>query len=122
MIKAYNRRAEQKRIHRRIRRRVSGTGDRPRLTIYRGLHNIYAQAIDDTASKTLASASTLEKDGRKAFKGMANAKAAEWVGGRIAERLMQAGIDQVVFDRSGYRYLGRVKVLADAARKKGLKF
>ena len=105
-------------VHRRIRRKVQGTGARPRLTIYRSLNHIYAQIIDDEQGRTLASASTTEKDLRGATGG--NLEAAQRVGRAIAERALARGLGQVVFDRGGYRYHGRVKALVDAAREAGL--
>jgi large subunit ribosomal protein L18 len=112
-------RAEVRRaVHSRIRRKVSGTTERPRLAIYRSLNHIYAQVIDDEQRKTLASASTTEKDLRGGTGG--NIEAAERVGRTIAERALAAGVSSVVFDRGGYLYHGRVKALTDAARKGGL--
>ncbi len=105
-------------VHKRIRRKVSGSAERPRLTIYRSLSHIYAQIIDDERGQTLVSASTTEKDLRGATGG--NVEAAERVGRAIAERATAKGISNVVFDRGGYRYHGRVKALADAAREAGL--
>ncbi len=106
----------------RIRGRVSGTPERPRLTIYKSLKRIYVQAIDDTKGLTLASASSLEKELRDAVKNGANIDAAKAVGARIAARLKEQGITAVVFDRNGYVYHGRVKALADSAREAGLQF
>ena len=112
-------RAEVRRaVHRRIRKKVAGTAARPRLAIYRSLNHIYAQVIDDERGRTLASASTTEKDLRGASGG--NIEAAERVGRAIAERAISAGISSVVFDRGGYVYHGRVKALTDAAREAGL--
>jgi large subunit ribosomal protein L18 len=112
-------RAEVRRaVHKRIRRKVSGSAERPRLTIYRSLNHIYAQIIDDEQGRTLASASTTEKDLRGQTGG--NIEAATRVGRAIAERALSSGIQSVVFDRGGYRYHGRVKALADAAREAGL--
>jgi large subunit ribosomal protein L18 len=105
-------------IHKRIRRKVRGTTERPRLAIYRSLNHIYAQVIDDERGQTLASASTTEKDLRGATGG--NIEAAERIGKTIAERAQAAGISQVVFDRGGYLYHGRIKALTDAARTAGL--
>ncbi|HVG32265.1 MAG TPA: 50S ribosomal protein L18 [Pyrinomonadaceae bacterium] len=105
-------------VHRRIRRKVQGSTARPRLAIYRSLNHIYAQVIDDEQGRTLASASTTEKDLKGATGG--NVEAAERVGRTIAERAQAAGISQVVFDRGGYLYHGRVKALTDAARAAGL--
>ena len=112
-------RAEVRRaVHRRIRKKVAGTAERPRLAIYRSLNHIYAQVIDDERGRTLASASTTEKDLRGASGG--NIEAAERVGRAIAERALSAGISSVVFDRGGYVYHGRVKALREAAREAGL--
>ena len=109
--------ARQKR-HRRLRSRISGTADRPRLAVYRSLNQIYAQVIDDRSGRTLAAASSLEAKDSKAKK----AEAAKAVGEKIAEKAKAAGIQEVIFDRGGYRYHGRVKALADAARSNGLRF
>src|SRR5690349_10041264 len=105
-------------IHRRIRRKVAGSTDRPRLAIYRSLNHIYAQVIDDNRGQTLVSAATTEKDLRGKSGG--NVEAARRVGKAIAERALASGIKQVVFDRGGYLYHGRVKALSDAAREAGL--
>lgn len=105
-------------IHSRIRRKVRGNTERPRLAIYRSLNHIYAQVIDDRLGKTLVSASTTEKDLRGTSGG--NLDAARRVGATIAERALAKGIEQVVFDRGGYLYHGRVKALTDAARAAGL--
>jgi large subunit ribosomal protein L18 len=105
-------------IHQRIRRKVRGNTERPRLAIYRSLNHIYAQVIDDRHGKTLVSASTTEKDLRGASGG--NLDAARRIGQAIAERALAQGIEQVVFDRGGYLYHGRVKALTDAARAAGL--
>jgi large subunit ribosomal protein L18 len=113
-----NRAAVRNAVHRRIRRKVRGSTERPRLAVYRSLNHIYAQVIDDERGQTLASASTAEKDLRGQTGG--NIEAAERVGRTIAERAMAAGIEQVVFDRGGYLYHGRVKALTDAARAAGL--
>lgn len=105
-------------IHQRIRRKVKGSTDRPRLAIYRSLNHIYAQVIDDKQGQTLVSASTTEKDLRGDSGG--NLDAARRVGQAIAERAIAKGIEQVVFDRGGYLYHGRIKALTDAARSAGL--
>jgi len=105
-------------IHKRIRRKVRGNTERPRLAIYRSLNHIYAQVIDDRHGKTLVSASTTEKDLRGPTGG--NLDAARRIGQLIAERALAQGIEQVVFDRGGYLYHGRVKALTDAARAAGL--
>src|SRR5688572_12731462 len=113
-----NRAAVRNAVHRRIRRKVRGSTERPRLAVYRSLNHIYAQVIDDERGLTLASASTTEKDLRGGTGG--NIEAAERVGRTIAERALAAGIESVVFDRGGYLYHGRVKALTDAAREAGL--
>jgi len=105
-------------VHRRIRRKVSGTSEHPRLAIYRSLNHIYAQVIDDQNGVTLASASTTEKDLRGSSGG--NIDAAKRVGREIAERTLAKGISRIVFDRGGYLYHGRVKALTDAVREAGL--
>ena len=105
-------------VHGRIRRKVRGSTERPRLAVYRSLNHIYAQVIDDEKSQTLASASTTEKDLRGSSGG--NVAAAKRVGQAIAERALSAGIERVVFDRGGYLYHGRVRALTDAARAAGL--
>ena len=105
-------------IHSRIRRKVKGDTERPRLAIYRSLNHIYAQVIDDRLGKTLVSASTTEKDLRSGSGG--NLDAARRIGQTIAERALAKGIEQVVFDRGGYLYHGRIKALTDAARAAGL--
>ena len=104
--------------HRRIRGKISGTAERPRLSIFRSNKNIYAQLIDDVAGVTLASASTLDKEVSKGTK----TEQAVVVGKLVAERAVAKGISEVVFDRGGYLYHGRVKALADSARENGLKF
>ena len=122
MITATDRARERKRIHHRIRRKIEGTAERPRLAVFRSLDHIYAQVIDDLARSTLASASSVEKDVRGQLKSGGNIEAAKQVGRLLAERARAKGIDKVVFDRGGYIYHGRVKALADAARENGLKF
>ncbi|MFY7953397.1 MAG: 50S ribosomal protein L18 [Armatimonadaceae bacterium] len=107
--------------HRRIRKRVAGTPERPRLNVYRSLNHIYAQVVDDSSGQTLVSASTVDKDLRSGGNG-GNVAGAVAVGTLIAQRAKAAGIDQVVFDRGGYLYHGRIKALADAAREGGLDF
>ncbi len=119
MIQKIPRNQLRLRIHRRIRKKVRGTPERPRLAVFRSLRHIYAQVIDDTRGHTLAAASSLEK-GRTANGG--NVQGAREVGRLIAERALAKGIRKVVFDRGGYRYHGRVKALADAAREAGLEF
>jgi large subunit ribosomal protein L18 len=109
----------RQRIHKRIRARLRGTAERPRLAVYRSVAHIYAQLIDDNAGRTLVAASTVEKDGGARGGNVAAAKA---VGKLVAERAKERGIRAVVFDRGGYLYHGRVKALADAAREAGLEF
>jgi large subunit ribosomal protein L18 len=106
---------------RRVRKRVFGTAGRPRLTVFRSLKNIYAQLVDDTAGRTLAEASTMSKDLRGSVGYGGNASAAGAVGRLLAERALARGIKQAAFDRNGYKYHGRVKALAEAAREAGLK-
>ena len=110
--------AVRRAVHTRIRRRVRGTQERPRLAIFRSLNHIYAQVIDDERAVTIASASTVEKDLRGDSGG--NIDAAQRVGRAIAERAIAAGVEQVVFDRGGFRFHGRIKSLVDAAREAGL--
>ena len=109
--------------HIHVRRKVSGAAARPRLCVFRSGKHIYAQAIDDDAGRTLAAASTMDKTVRKELKSSpGNMESAKIVGQIIAQRLTQLGVDQVVFDRGGHHYHGRVKALADSAREAGLKF
>jgi large subunit ribosomal protein L18 len=110
------------RKHKRIRKKLAGTPDRPRLAVFRSLAQIYAQAIDDTTGNTIAAASTVEKDYRSGSKSGGNIPAAKVVGENIAKKLLEKGIENVVFDRGGFMYHGRVKALAEAAREAGLKF
>ena len=120
MIKQISKDDIRRRIHTRIRRKVKGSGERPRLAIFRSVSNIYAQVIDDRKGRTLVAASSIEKEpGLKTGGNVAGAKA---IGKLIAERAQAAGFKQVVFDRGGYLYHGRVKALADAAREAGLEF
>ncbi|MBV9404837.1 MAG: 50S ribosomal protein L18 [Acidobacteriaceae bacterium] len=114
-----SRNATRARIHKRIRRRASGSSERPRLAVFRSLNHIYAQVIDDQQGHTLVSASSIEKDVRG--KG-GNVEGAKLIGKLVAERAKDKGITKVVFDRGGYLYHGRVKALADAARQAGLEF
>ena len=116
MITQTKRNAIRQRIHERIRRKLAGTGERPRLNVYRSLNHIYAQVIDDQTGQTLVSASSI-----KAKTG-GNIAAAKVIGKAIADRAKAAGVTKVVFDRGGYKYHGRVKALADAAREAGLQF
>ena len=117
MIKRTDRKEGRAKRHRRVRVTVSGTSERPRLAVYRSLNHLYAQVIDDGAAKTMAAASTVELK----TKGNGMAEAAQ-VGKQIADKAKAAGVKQVVFDRGGFLYHGRVKALADAAREAGLEF
>jgi large subunit ribosomal protein L18 len=117
-----SRSAHRERIHRRVRQKVAGSPERPRLTVYRSLNQIYAQVIDDRAGTTLVSASSIDKETRKETKGGGNIATAKIIGKIVAERAIAAGITKVVFDRGGYKYHGRVQALANAAREAGLKF
>ena len=110
----------RQRVHRRIRRKLAGRGERPRLNVYRSLKHLYAQVIDDGQHKTLVSASSAEKN--SPVKNGGNLAGAKALGKLIAERAIAVGIKKVVFDRGGYIYHGRIKALADAAREAGLEF
>ncbi len=112
----------RKRRHTRVRGKVNGTPERPRLNVSRSIQHIYAQLIDDTTGQTLATASTVEKDLRTSLKSGGNVDAAKAIGKLIAERGQAKGITSVVFDRGGYKYHGRVQALADGAREGGLNF
>ncbi|MBZ2177443.1 MAG: 50S ribosomal protein L18 [Acidobacteria bacterium] len=118
MISKINKDAVRRRIHTRIRKRVEGTPQRPRLAVFRSIKHIYAQVIDDLAGVTLVAASSAEKD---ALDG-GNLAGAQAIGKLVAERAKEKGIEKVVFDRGGFLYHGRVKALADAARAAGLEF
>ena len=119
MIKRPDTRAQRMKRHSRVRSKISGTPERPRLSVFRSEKNIYAQIIDDVAGSTLVSASTVEKG----FEGSGgNVEAAKKIGALVAERALKKGIEEVVFDRGGYIYHGRVQALAEAAREAGLKF
>ena len=119
MIKPYNSRAQRLKRHRRVRKNISGTAERPRLNVFRSLNNIYAQIIDDTKGVTLVAASSLDK-GFDGYGG--NIEGAKKVGQLVAEKALAAGIKEVVFDRGGYVYHGRVAALAEGAREGGLVF
>ena len=122
MFKTRDRNADRIIRHARVRKKVSGTPERPRLSVYRSLNNIYAQIIDDSKGVTLAAASTQEKDMQAQLAETDKKGAAKLVGKLIAERATDAGIKQVVFDRGGYVYTGRVAELAAGAREAGLEF
>jgi large subunit ribosomal protein L18 len=116
-------RYRRQRAHLRVRARVAGTAERPRLAVFKSLKHIYAQVIDDQAGRTLAQASTLDGDVKAQIeKPGSNVDAAKAVGAAVADRAKAQGIEAVVFDRGGYIYHGKVKALADAAREKGLRF
>lgn len=117
-----NRAAARIRRHARVRKHISGTPERPRLSVFRSLTGIYAQVIDDEAGKTLVAASNIDAALREKSKGLKKVEQARLVGEAVAERAKEAGITSVVFDRGGFRYTGRVKALADAAREGGLQF
>jgi large subunit ribosomal protein L18 len=121
-VRRLSRDLHRRRVHQRVRMKVEGTPERPRLCVYRSLGHIYTQVIDDRSGKTLLSASSLDKEMKKQLKGGGNIAAAKMVGKAIAERAKAAGVVKVVFDRGGYKYHGRVKALADAAREAGLQF
>lgn len=112
----------RKKRQNRVRQKVNGTAERPRLNVYRSLKHIYAQLIDDNSGKTLVSASTVDPDIRTKISASGNADAARMVGELLGDRARENSIEQVVFDRGGYLYHGRVKALAEGAREKGLKF
>jgi len=116
------RKAARQRIHRRIRKKVAGTAQRPRLAVHFSGKHIYAQVIDDDVGCTMVAASTAERSSPGEAKGRANRAAAELIGKAIAERSLAKNLKRVVFDRGGFRYHGKVKALADAARAGGLKF
>ena len=118
MIPQIQRNVIRKRVHTRIRERIQGTSERPRLNVYRSLNHIYAQVIDDSKGRTLVSASTIADK----IKTGGNLAAAKEVGKLVAERAKEKGITKVVYDRGGYLYHGRVKALSDAAREAGLEF
>ena len=121
-VRKVSRDIHRRRIHRRVRVKVSGTAERPRLCVFRSSTHLYAQVIDDAAGRTLVAASSVDKEMRKQIQGGGNVAAAKIVGQAVAARARAKGIEKVVFDRGGYRYHGRVKALAEAAREAGLKF
>ena len=120
MTKLASRGAARRKRHDRIRLRLEGQAARPRLAVFRSLKHIYAQVIDDASGRTLATASTVEKEVRAS--GQTKSEEAKVVGRLVAERAKAAGVERVVFDRAGFRYHGRIKSLADAAREAGLEF
>lgn len=122
MAKKRTRAIARKRRHYRVRKTVIGTAERPRLNVYRSLNEIYVQVIDDDKGHTLASASTIDTELRKKTKGMTKKEQAKLVGETVAARAKKKGVKTVVFDRGGYKYIGRVAALAEGAREKGLQF
>lgn len=128
MIKKIDKNEERQRRHARVRkkvngvRKVSGTAERPRISVYRSLNHIYVQLIDDVKGVTLCSASTMEKDVRAEIKDMTKTDAAKVVGKKAAEKALAKGVKEAVFDRGGYLYTGRVQAVADGAREAGLNF
>ena len=122
MISPIDRSRERRRIHKRIRAKIYGSASRPRLCVFRSLKYVYAQIIDDSQGKTLAAASTVEKEIKGGLKSTDNLEASKLLGKTIAERAKAKGIETVVFDRGGYVYHGRIKAVAEAARESGLKF
>lgn len=122
MVAQKSRSEARLRRHKRVRKHVHGTSERPRLCVFRSLAEIYAQVIDDQVGQTLASASTIDHELRAQVEGLKKTEQARVVGQKIAERAKEKGVQKVVFDRGGYRYIGRVKALAEAAREAGLEF
>lgn len=122
MIKSVNKNEERKMRAKRVRAKISGTTEKPRLNVFRSLNNIYAQVIDDIKGVTITSASTMDKNIAKSIEGKTKQEAAFIVGQAVAKNAISKGIKSVVFDRAGYQYTGRVKALADGARDAGLEF
>ena len=122
MVEKKTRSVARIRRHARVRENISGTPDKPRLNVFRSLNSIYAQVINDDAGHTLVSASSIDKELRAKMKDLTKTEQARLVGKAVAERAREKGVEAVVFDRGGYRYVGRVKALADGAREGGLKF
>ncbi|MCL2852517.1 MAG: 50S ribosomal protein L18 [Defluviitaleaceae bacterium] len=122
MIKKPSRDAGRKKRHERLRNKIAGTAERPRLAVFRSNSHIYAQMIDDDAQHTLCAASTVEKEIKAKLENTANVDAAKLVGESLAKKALAKGIDTAIFDRGGYLYHGKVQALADAAREAGLKF
>lgn len=122
MISKLDKNTDRLARHARVRKKIGGTAERPRFDVYRSNMHIYVQVIDDVAGKTLATASTVEKEIGKMVEGKSKTEAAKIVGAEAAKRAIAAGITEVVFDRGGYIYTGRVAAVADGAREAGLKF
>ncbi|MGN0820044.1 MAG: 50S ribosomal protein L18 [Christensenellaceae bacterium] len=122
MISKIDKNQDRLKRHKRIRKKISGTSECPRLSVYRSLNHIYAQIIDDTNGNTLVACSTMEKALTEAIKDKSKSEVATVVGKELAKKALAKGINKVVFDRGGYLYIGRVKALADGAREAGLEF
>lgn len=122
MLKANDKNKNRIARHKRVRKKISGTPEKPRLNVYKSNANIYAQIIDDTEGKTLVQASSIDKELKETLKNGGNMEAAKAVGSLIGKRAKEKGIEKVVFDRSGYLYHGKIKELGDAAREAGLEF
>ena len=122
MISKIDKNADRLKRHERVRNKISGTAERPRLSVFRSLNHIYAQIIDDVAGNTLVACSTVEKAIAESVKDLTKKEAAKVVGVEVAKRALEKGITEVVFDRGGYVYMGRVQCVADGAREAGLKF
>ena len=122
MINKIDKNEERLRRHARVRKKISGTSETPRMSVYRSLNHIYVQVIDDVKGVTLCSASTIEKDVKAEIADMSKSEAAKLVGKKAAEKALALGIKAVVFDRGGYLYTGRVQAVADGAREAGLNF
>ena len=122
MINKIDKNEERLRRHARVRKKISGTSETPRMSVYRSLNHIYVQVIDDVKGVTLCSASTMEKDVKAEIAEMSKSDAAKLVGKKVAEKALALGIKAVVFDRGGYLYTGRVQAVADGAREAGLNF
>jgi large subunit ribosomal protein L18 len=120
VLQTLSRNAQRQKVHRRIRHKIRGTSERPRLCIYRSLCVLYVQVVDDDAGRTLITASSRDKE--SGARGGKNVEAAKQLGALLARRAKEKGIENVVFDRGGYRYHGRIRALAEAARENGLKF
>ena len=122
MVKKTDRKMERTRRHIRVRTKISGTAERPRLAVFRSNNHMYAQIIDDTVGNTLVSASTVQKDVKDQLEKTNDVAAAAYLGKVIAQKALDAGIKEVVFDRGGFIYQGKIQALADAAREAGLEF
>ena len=122
MMSKIDKNSERIKRHKRIRNKISGTPERPRLSVFRSLNHIYAQIIDDVNGVTLVAASTMEKAIADAVKEMTKGEQAKYVGSELGRRAVEKGVTSVVFDRSGYLYMGRVQALAEGAREAGLQF